>query len=179
MYRWTPTSWHTRGGRLTLAGPAAHTLPIHSGLAVSNAIADAFAFVGAIQHIAIGNQVRAHAIPALGYRIVARAVEDREMWRDPVSVGVDRVMLNDAVAYADDITQVLKASKGPKTCLKTSVSTSDSSAKQPRSKRAGSLLRTWLSKKIENLDVGAQEGTAQTGWIALGHRQYGRRHFPD
>ena len=179
MESWTPKSWHTRGGRLTIAGPAAQTLPMPGSLEVSNAIADASVFVETIRNVACGNQVRAQAIPALGYKIVARAAKHLQLWQDPILFAINRVILNEAVVTADDIDLTLKASNGPKACLKTSITTSSDFAKQSKSRRAGSRVRSWLSRKIENLDVGAEDGTAQTGWVATAHRQYGKRHFPD
>ena len=48
---WKPIPWNTRGGRVTLAGDAAHTLPPHRGQGYNNSLLDCVNLVNMLKEI--------------------------------------------------------------------------------------------------------------------------------
>ena len=81
---WTPKPWHTRGGRVTLAGAAAHTMAPHSNKGLDAAIADAYNLVAAIKGVDTGQTLKAEAIPSYSLAIVARGRKQAALTRDVI-----------------------------------------------------------------------------------------------
>ena len=48
---WKPIPWNTRGGRVTLAGDAAHTLPPHRGQGYNNSLLDCVNLVSVLKEV--------------------------------------------------------------------------------------------------------------------------------
>lgn len=53
---WKPIPWNTRGGRITLAGDAAHTLPPHRGQGYNNSLLDCVNLVNMLKEIVASEQ---------------------------------------------------------------------------------------------------------------------------
>ena len=174
---WAPTPWHTRGGRITLAGDAAHTMAPHSQHGLNSAILDAYDFVDVIKGVVAGHRVRAEAVPSYSREVAARGAEQVETsrnkaeWAGEIAAHSKKNLILEKSAMA-----VTKQKSKPK-----------KQVRSPANSKAGRLTtsmreiwsgaRLWVTNSVENLDRGAREGTAQTGWVELGHREYGRRHF--
>jgi 2-polyprenyl-6-methoxyphenol hydroxylase-like FAD-dependent oxidoreductase len=159
---WMPSPWHTRGGRMTLAGDAAHTMANNGERGLENALVDAHNLVATIKNIVAGNLVRAAAIPSYSLEVAARGAKEVEASRDIAESILDAGSL-DKRGLIPRITATTPGNPAPKAT---------------RARRAWSHARLWMVGKVENLDRGAREGTAQTGWAQLGQRAYGRSHFP-
>jgi 2-polyprenyl-6-methoxyphenol hydroxylase-like FAD-dependent oxidoreductase len=75
----SPSRWANRGGRMTLAGDAAHPMTPHRGQGLNNAVQDAARFVAAMIEVAEGKVGLQEAVD--GY--------DQEVWeRGTLEVGI-------------------------------------------------------------------------------------------
>ena len=166
---WSPTPWHTRGGRVTLAGDAAHVMVTYSHRGLENSITDANNFVEAVRGIITGKRVRAEAIPSYSREVAARGAEEVELSRKAANARLDASVGGSGLR-----------GHGPCSDRADTVSKRQSSSPTGRGlgRRALSVCKAWTINTIENLDRGAKQGTAQTGWVETGWRGYGRRHFP-
>lgn len=172
---WTPTVWHTRGGRLTLAGDAAHSMPLNNTSGLDSAIVDAYKFVDTVRSIASGTRVRAEAIPSYSKEVAARGAKDVELSRYTVERMLDKSS-SDENRLVPCETALVSTIPNIRSRKQLPLPAGQRASQQIR--RAWSHARLWITNGIENLDRGAQQGTAQTGWVDVGRREYGRRHFP-
>ena len=170
---------------MTLAGEAAHMLPVQSDTALNNAIEDACAFVNTVKGIARGERIRAQAIPSFGNEIVARAARASVSSDDPLLSVLKLTVLNTVSISHSSLAVVLDACDEQEKDVDSfqrkdnrDINRDAMKFEKCEKRKKRSQVAAWLSRKVENLDVGAEDGTAQTGWVALGYRQYGRRHFP-
>lgn len=171
---WAPTPWHTRGGRITIAGDAAHTLAPHREGGLDHAIADAHSLVETVKGVVAGTRARAEAIPSYSRDVAARGVEAVEASRKMAMLMLDgkweSALAFPAVIPVQSNARVNGTSASPPSQVVI--------LEESRLRNAWSRVRLSISNKIEYLDRGAEQGTAQTPWATLGHRAYARRHFP-
>ncbi|KAE8369535.1 hypothetical protein BDV27DRAFT_165373 [Aspergillus caelatus] len=76
MKIWSPKPWNNYGGRITLAGDAAHSMTWHRGQGANIAFADAFQFVKAIESVVRGEAPLQAAIEAYEKDVIARGVKE-------------------------------------------------------------------------------------------------------
>lgn len=73
---WIPERWDTRGGRITLAGDAAHSMPPHRGQGLNNALQDSWNLVQAIESVGDGAVKQDKAIQDASDEIVERGARE-------------------------------------------------------------------------------------------------------
>lgn len=93
MRTWTPVEWDTRGGRVTLAGDAAHPMLVYRGQGYQHAVLDAQRFVEALVSVREGKVGREEAIKAYtddvvdrGAKAVTQSLKEAEMSMDLESI---------------------------------------------------------------------------------------------
>lgn len=93
MRTWTPVGWDTRGGRVTLAGDAAHPMLVYRGQGYQHAVLDAQQFVEALVSVREGKVGREEAIKAYtddvverGAKAVTQSLKEAEMSMDLESI---------------------------------------------------------------------------------------------
>jgi len=93
MRTWVPVEWDTRGGRVTLAGDAAHPMLVYRGQGYQHAVLDAQRFVEALVSVREGRVGREEAIKAYtddvverGAKAVTQSLKEAEMSMDLESI---------------------------------------------------------------------------------------------
>lgn len=93
MRTWVSVEWDTRGGRLTLAGDAAHPMLVYRGQGYQHAVLDAQRFVEALVSVREGKVGREEAIKAYtddvverGAKAVTQSLKEAEMSMDLESI---------------------------------------------------------------------------------------------
>lgn len=83
---WTAQPWDTHGGRVTLAGDAAHPMPPYRGQGLNNAIQDVHNFIQAISQLrppqnnaAAAQNLQTKLIDEYSAEVVKRCVEETEL----------------------------------------------------------------------------------------------------
>ncbi|KAM0264119.1 hypothetical protein ACHAQJ_000864 [Trichoderma viride] len=79
---WSPSPWDNHGGRVTLAGDAAHAISFYRGQGLNNAATDALRLVSAIENAAAGKVTMADAITAYDKEVVDRGQEEVRRTRE-------------------------------------------------------------------------------------------------
>ncbi|CRG89130.1 hypothetical protein PISL3812_06166 [Talaromyces islandicus] len=77
--QWAPIKWDNRGGRVTLAGDAAHSMLPHRGQGLNNAMQDARELYGAIEVISTGKSSLESAITSYEDSMRPRGVKDVDL----------------------------------------------------------------------------------------------------
>lgn len=152
-------------------------MPPNSGLGLDNALSDAHKFVNIIKKIVIGDSIKAHAIPAYGHEIVARAVEQAQFNDDVLHSVLESAVLSKSMMNKYRLSSALKGWNNVDTLSESSTNRSESgrssstrSSTPSKGRKALSKTRTWFKNQIDNLDVGAEQGTAQTTWVGTGQK---------
>lgn len=93
MRTWTPVEWETHGGRVTLAGDAAHPMLVYRGQGYQNAVLDVQRYVEALVAVREGKVGREEAIKAYtvevverGAKAVTQSLKEAEMSMDLESI---------------------------------------------------------------------------------------------
>ncbi|KAK1836726.1 hypothetical protein QBC39DRAFT_337104 [Podospora conica] len=93
MRTWVPVEWDTLGGRVTLAGDAAHPMLVYRGQGYQHAVVDAQRYVEALVSVREGNVGREEAIKAYsddvverGAKAVTQSLKEAEMSMDLASI---------------------------------------------------------------------------------------------
>jgi 2-polyprenyl-6-methoxyphenol hydroxylase-like FAD-dependent oxidoreductase len=93
MRTWVPRGFDNRGGRVTVAGDAAHPMLIYRGQGFQHAILDAVQYVDALVKVHEGAGSRAQAVAAYdadmierGAKAVAQSLQEAEFSMDPQTV---------------------------------------------------------------------------------------------
>lgn len=164
---------------MTLAGDAVHVMPECTGQSLNSAFVDAYNFVNAVKRVFFGDCVRPEAIPAYSNEVAARgAIEVRS------STHVTNLMLDyEKFKASEFMNGTLPLGWTAVGLLKTGLErpSDEQKATRRRKRNMSKIYRVgrWLGEKIEHIDRGAEQGTAQVGWVALANREYARRHFPN
>jgi 2-polyprenyl-6-methoxyphenol hydroxylase-like FAD-dependent oxidoreductase len=93
MRTWVPVMWDTHGGRITLAGDAAHPMLVYRGQGFQHAVADAERYVQALVSVLDGGVNREEALRAYttdvverGAKAVTQSLSEAELSMDLESV---------------------------------------------------------------------------------------------
>ncbi|KAK5122589.1 hypothetical protein LTR85_003852 [Meristemomyces frigidus] len=91
---WEPERWDTQGGRVTLAGDAAHSMPPHRGQGLNHAIQDAFNFVEAAKRVQAGEIEQTESIQQYSDEVAERGAKEVRISKQSafMSMHVDQVM---------------------------------------------------------------------------------------
>ncbi|KAI9796417.1 MAG: hypothetical protein M1833_006189 [Piccolia ochrophora] len=73
---WVTKPWENHGGRVTLAGDAAHPMPPHRGQGLNHAICDAANLVEALANVQRGDVAREDAITTYDREVVRRGADE-------------------------------------------------------------------------------------------------------
>ncbi|KAK1750050.1 hypothetical protein QBC47DRAFT_310657 [Echria macrotheca] len=94
MRTWVPVSWDTRGGRITLAGDAAHPMLVYRGQGFQHAVVDAKSYVDALKSIRDDGVRREEAVRVYtddvverGAKAVTQSLREASLSMDLESVG--------------------------------------------------------------------------------------------
>jgi len=79
LKQWAPRDWDNRGGRLTLAGDAAHCMVPNRGQGLNNAVQDASCIVDAVVSVVKGESTLKDAIDAYEAEMKPRGKKEVEM----------------------------------------------------------------------------------------------------
>ena len=102
---WIPEPWDTHGGRLTLAGDAAHSMPPNRGQGLNHAINDAYNFVKTVEKIATGGSNQALAIQAYSDEVAARGAKETELSRETAFLTLDYSKFKDSALMKHGLTR--------------------------------------------------------------------------
>ncbi|KAL9063096.1 MAG: hypothetical protein Q9157_008428 [Trypethelium eluteriae] len=78
-HQWSPSQWDNRGGKITLAGDAAHSMLPHRGQGLNNAMQDAAELVTAISKVMYENVPLETAIAAYEASMIPRGAKEVEL----------------------------------------------------------------------------------------------------
>ncbi|EXJ93401.1 hypothetical protein A1O1_01793 [Capronia coronata CBS 617.96] len=79
---WAPkTDWDNHGGRVTLAGDAAHSMTFHRGQGANNAVCDSERFVRAMLKVKSGDMTLAEAVAEYDQDVITRGKQEVEVSR--------------------------------------------------------------------------------------------------
>lgn len=106
---WSPVPWDHHGGRVTLAGDAAHTMSYHRGQGLNNCLNDAANLVAGLVEVSKGAKRIESVLTEFGEEVVTRGVAEVEMSRQ-TSMGVhnwdkfmDSPVMKHGVARVDPV----------------------------------------------------------------------------
>lgn len=91
---WAPERWDTRGGRVTLAGDAAHSIPPHRGQGLNHAIQDAFNFVEVAKKLRAGDGEQSELVRQYSDEVAERGAKEVQISKHSafMVMDVDKLM---------------------------------------------------------------------------------------
>lgn len=95
---WASKPWDTRGGRVTLAGDAAHPMPPHRGQGLNHAIQDAFNLVKLLGRVA-GGEAELGEIQECSEEVAKRGAEEVEVSKQNAFMTLDWERLKESPVF--------------------------------------------------------------------------------
>lgn len=93
--------WNTRGGRVTLAGDAAHSMPPHRGQGLNDALQDACNLVQAIEKVVSGAARQDEEIQRVSDEIVERGAKETRLSIESAMKSFDVAKLEESPLFQE------------------------------------------------------------------------------
>ncbi|RFU73368.1 fad nadp-binding domain-containing [Trichoderma arundinaceum] len=108
---WVPSQWDNHGGRVTLAGDAAHAISFHRGQGMNNATVDCAHFATAIDKVISGEETMATAITTYEKEVVDRGTYEAALSREQTLTihHWDRFVKSPIVQYGGNLAREIES----------------------------------------------------------------------